>query len=1033
MKDHKILICALQETKLKHSSKPLQFKNYTFIRKDRPAQDGGGGVAFLIHNSVSYTEVNTRQFFLQDNTIEHIGIKVKIDEHDLTLLNLYIPPCTSCPADHEVDLQPLLSADYHTDVIVMGDVNGHHESWFSISNDNRATNRGNKISEAIDSSPLTLLNRDLPTRVPTGQNPSSPDITLISSHISQETCWTPATALNSDHLPILINPFPADTQTNDRNLPLFKNYRKANWKKYRESTEDLFANQPPPSSCSKAYRTFAEILLRADRKFIPKGRRQEILFGLSPEAIDLIKRRDRLRASNPQDPSLPELQREVEQSVVKGARDTWIRKINSCGPHTNSAKYWKLLQEISGKKSHTPPNQPITFGDKTLTKRIQVAEAFCKQFSTPPDTNLLQPSESKSFSRNLKRKIKKISRVPNLQLFTVEMIEEAIKQSGTSTAPGPDGLCILHLKHLGPKGKKYLCQLYNLSLSNTDIPMLWKTAIISAILKAGKEPGLGKSFRPISLLSPAAKVLERLLLPHLTEALVPHESQHGFRKAHSTITALLPLSHQIAVGFNKKPPPKRTIAVAIDLSKAFDCVPPNLLIKRIIGTSLHPNIKRWLAVYLKGRKVHCRYNGAFSKPRTLRAGVPQGSIISPCLFNFYIANYPDSIELHTSYADDITAAASNSSIDSSTQQLTAHLGEVTDWASNLGMSISAPKSQVILFTPHKIEYTRDTAVSMNGSVIPTSRTCKILGVHFDTSFTFNQHVEFLIGRTAKLLNILKALAGSRWGQSKETLIFTFQALIKPIINYAAPVWYPNMTNQSKLQQLQTVQNNALRICTGAHKMASEDHLHQETKILKIRENLDLICMQYLASAMRTDHPSHGIVTADSGPRDKKNTLQSKYSSRIRTYLEPDGTLHPDSYPRVLKRLHTKVVEEALECRSHNRVLGRVPSEINTEEESLPRAHRTTLSQLRSGHCSSLEDYQLRIGNRNSTGVCPECKASQHTVEHIFECPAKPTGLCKEDLWEKPVEVARMLGDLPSFSYLPPLERPPPRPPDTQDA
>ncbi|KAF2356025.1 hypothetical protein FHG87_013223, partial [Trinorchestia longiramus] len=75
------------------------------------------------------------------------------------------------------------------------------------------------------------------------------------------------------------------------------------------------------------------------------------------------------------------------------------------------------------------------------------------------------------------------------------------------------------------------------------------------------------------LLSPAVKVLERLLLPHLTAAIPLSDSQHGFRPLHSTTSTLLPLSHTIAVGFNQYRPPLRTTIMAINFSKAYDTVP----------------------------------------------------------------------------------------------------------------------------------------------------------------------------------------------------------------------------------------------------------------------------------------------------------------------------------------------------------------------------------------------------------------------------------------------------------------------------
>ena len=94
----------------------------------------------------------------------------------------------------------------------------------------------------------------------------------------------------------------------------------------------------------------------------------------------------------------------------------------------------------------------------------------------------------------------------------------------------------------------------------------------------------------------------------------------------------------------------------------------------------------------------------------------------------------------------------------------------------------------------------------------------------DPSLSFHKHCNYVSDRIDKRNNILKALAGSSWGQDKETLLLTYDALGKSIASYAAPVWSTNASDSS-FKKIQTAQNAALRTATGAHKMASIDHLH----------------------------------------------------------------------------------------------------------------------------------------------------------------------------------------------------------------
>ena len=123
---------------------------------------------------------------------------------------------------------------------------------------------------------------------------------------------------------------------------------------------------------------------------------------------------------------------------------------------------------------------------------------------------------------------------------------------------------IFHLKHLGPRAIEYITTLFNLSATTCRIPAIWKSSLIIPIPKPGKDTSQG-TYRPISLICPAAKVLEFLFLPTINKYLIPTQDQHGFRREHSTTSALLQLTTDVAVGFNQRKPPYRTVCVAVDL------------------------------------------------------------------------------------------------------------------------------------------------------------------------------------------------------------------------------------------------------------------------------------------------------------------------------------------------------------------------------------------------------------------------------------------------------------------------------------
>ena len=221
-------------------------------------------------------------------------------------------------------------------------------------------------------------------------------------------------------------------------------------------------------------------------------------------------------------------------------------------------------------------------------------------------------------------------------------------------------------------------------------------------------------------------------------------------------------------------------------------------------------------------------------------------------------------------------------------------------------------------------------------------------------------------------------------------------------NYAAPVWSTNASDSS-FKKIQTAQNAALRTATGAHKMSSIDHLHQESLTLRVKDHSDMLSAQYLVNCLEEDQVSHGITIQEPRPRPMKETLHSRHHSTVLPWL---GSNRMES----LQNLHTHAVDSAIQLQGYNRVLKKRPPQISDEEQRLNRRQRCTLSQLRSGHCHLLQDYKHRVFCEPSD-ICTDRGASPQDVRHLFACTTPPTDLSPEDLWRNPVRSIR------AFSYL----------------
>ena len=250
-----------------------------------------------------------------------------------------------------------------------------------------------------------------------------------------------------------------------------------------------------------------------------------------------------------------------------------------------------------------------------------------------------------------------------------------------------------------------------------------------------------------------------------------------------------------------------------------------------------------------------------------------------------------------------------------------YLREVSIYLNDNSLLISAPKSTVTLFTPGKHQFQMHPDIALEDTQLPLERSPKILGVIMDPSLFFHKHCNYVSDRIDKKNNMLKALAGSSWGQDKETLLLTYNTLRKSIASYAAPIWRTNASDSS-FKKIQTAQNVALSTATGAHKMASIDHLHQESLTLKVKDHSDMLSVQYLVNCQEEKHVCHGITTQE--PRPMKETLYSRHHSTVLPRL---GTSRKESH----QNLHTYAVDSDIQLQGNNRVLKECPSPISDEE------------------------------------------------------------------------------------------------------
>jgi hypothetical protein len=159
------------------------------------------------------------------------------------------------------------------------------------------------------------------------------------------------------------------------------------------------------------------------------------------------------------------------------------------------------------------------------------------------------------------------------------------------------------------------------------------------------------------------KILEWLIKPDVVAALPKHKDQHAYTPMHSTTRALLPIATQIAIGFIDKKTPCYTAVATIEVRKAFDLLNHTLFIEEICESILLSNYICWISAYLP-----------------VKSGFPQGSDLSPDLWNSFVSDHPDEAEVQSSYADDIHLVESDADLDTLSEKLDCSVKATSVWS-----------------------------------------------------------------------------------------------------------------------------------------------------------------------------------------------------------------------------------------------------------------------------------------------------------------------------------------------------------------
>jgi hypothetical protein len=285
-------------------------------------------------------------------------------------------------------------------------------------------------------------------------------------------------------------------------------------------------------------------------------------------------------------------------------------------------------------------------------------------------------------------------------------------------------------------------------------------------------------------------------------------NQYAYQKSVSTTDALLHATHDWCESLDSRHISHITAAF-IDMSKAFDRMDPKLLIKKLQALDTNPGLIHLIVNFLSDHRSCVKFQQEQSTYSTITMGAPQGTKLGPWLWLVYIDDLrvsSDQCKL-VKYADDLTLYSCLKKKDQSNIVcLQDELNHITDWATENNMLVNASKTKILHLTLSEPKY--NPQFYMDGHLLASSTTAKLLGVTIDSRLTFSHHIDNMCNSLASRLYAMREL--KRLGLNSSGLLLYYTANIRSLLTYACPVWGTIISDHHQ-QRITQIERRALKI------------------------------------------------------------------------------------------------------------------------------------------------------------------------------------------------------------------------------